>query len=81
MSHNPLGRLGLRSDLLWQAKPISTKLTQTMYDVNHSAHHFSEKYSADARLKKSNATKFRTVVIASPSKPMVLNAFMFSRAS
>jgi len=44
-----------------------------MYDGNQSDHHFSEKYSAAALFNKSNATKFKAMVIASPNNPMNLN--------
>ena len=52
---------------------------QTMYDGNQSDHHLSEKYCADAFFNMSNATKFKTIVIASPSNPIILYGFMFLR--
>jgi len=50
-----------------------------MYDGNQSTHHLSEKYCADAFFNMSNATKFKTIVIASPTNPIILNDFMFLR--
>jgi hypothetical protein len=51
--------------------------SQTMYDGNQSDHHLSEKYAADAFFNKSNAIKFRAIVIASPVNPIILNDFIF----
>jgi hypothetical protein len=53
--------------------------SQTMYDGNQPDHHLSEKYSADAFFNTSNATKFKAIVIASPTNPIILNDFIFLR--
>ncbi len=56
------------------------KTSQTMYNGNQSNHHWSEKYSADAFFNTSNATKFKTIVTASPTNPVILNNVIFLRA-
>jgi len=61
------------------AQPIMVKTSQTRYDGNQSDHHLSEKYSADAFFHTSNATKFKAIVIASPTNPIILNDFIFLR--
>ena len=53
--------------------------SQTRYDGNQSDHHLSEKYSADAFFNISNATKFKAIVIAIPTNPIILNDFIFLR--
>src|ERR1035437_4528207 len=78
ISPEPLGRPAPRFCRRRLAKPIIVKLSQVTYDVNPADHQVSEKYSADARLNTSNAIKFKTVVVASPINPIVLNAFMFA---
>jgi hypothetical protein len=45
-------------------------VSQTMYDGNQIDHHLSEKYSASAFFNKHSATKFKAIVIASPTNPM-----------
>ncbi len=55
------------------AMPMMANISQSKYDGNQDDHHSSEKYAADALLKKSNATRFKAVVIASPNNPMNLN--------
>ena len=47
-----------------------------MYDGNQPDHDLSEKYSADAFFNISNATKFKAIVIASPTNPIILNDFI-----
>jgi hypothetical protein len=42
---------------------------QTVYDGSQTDHHASEKYTAAALFNKSNATKFKAIVIASPTNP------------
>jgi hypothetical protein len=53
--------------------------SQAMYDGNQPEHHLSEKNSADAVLNMSNANKFETIVIASPTNPIILYDFIFLR--
>ncbi len=53
--------------------------SQTIYDGNQSDHHLSEKYSADALFNIKKATKFKAIVMASPTNPIILNDFMFLR--
>jgi len=48
-------------------------VSQAVYDGNQTDHHLSEKYSASAFFNKSNATKFKAIVIASPNNPMNAN--------
>lgn len=48
-----------------------------MYDGNQPDHHLSENNSADAFFNMSNATKFKTIVIASPTNPIILYDFNF----
>ena len=57
-----------------------------MYDGNQTDHHLSEKYSADVFFNKSNAIKFKAIVIVSPTNPdtpntnmTILNGFIFVR--
>ena len=55
------------------AMPMMANISQSKYAGNQADHHSSEKNAADALLKKSNATRFRAMVIASPNSPMNLN--------
>lgn len=48
-------------------------ISQSEYDGNQADHHLSEKYAADTLLKKSKATTFKAIVIASPNNPMNVN--------
>ena len=48
-------------------------VSQTVYDGNQTDHHLSEKYSASAFFNKSSATKFKAIVIASPTNPINAN--------
>jgi len=47
--------------------------SQTMYDGNQPDDHLSEKYSTDAFFNISKATKFKVIVIASPTNPTNAN--------
>ncbi len=53
--------------------------SQTKYDGNQSDHHLSEKYCSDAFFNTSNATKFKAIVIASPTNSIILNDSIFLR--
>jgi hypothetical protein len=59
------------------AQPNMASTSQTPYIGNQWDHHLSEKNSADALFSISNATKFKTIVIASPTNPIILDVFMF----
>lgn len=53
--------------------PIMINITQTKYEGSQADHHLSEKNAADALFRKSKATRFRAMVIASPKSPTNLH--------